>query len=83
MKRLTLKIVLRGSATARARASRPTIGGPSAGKWITEGIRPLSPSGRRISGRPSFQIAAREFVVPRSMPSAACGGPGWSTFSSR
>ncbi len=85
MKRLMLKITLRGSATAWSRASRPTTGMPSAGKWITEGTRPLRPSGCSTTGRPSLKIAASEFVVPRSMPNASVSGTVFGalrTFSS-
>ena len=76
MKRLIEKMVPRGSMVALFSALRPMVAPPPSAKWTTEGIEPpCPPSGLRTTGRPSFQVAASEFVVPRSIPSAM----GWST----
>ena len=82
MKRLTLWTVWAGSSRDRARAERPTIAVPSSLTCTTEGTSAASPSMRSTSGRPSFQIAGRELVVPRSMPMTTRFGDESRTSSS-
>src|SRR5262249_41256232 len=77
MNRFTLTIVSRGASAASLRAARPTTGGPLCAYETTPGssVDPSSmASARGLPAPPSSSprtSATREFVVPRSMPTAA------------
>ena len=70
IRRFALEIVFRGSDDASSSALRPTSADPSGRYRTTEGRRSDPSSPGSTSGFPSLTVATREFVVPRSIPTA-------------